>query len=85
MTTIYDTPSPRDTVCGMTVAPDQAAGAVEHYRTNRYFCSDHCRGKFLANPGAYVAGEAPSIATAAMSLSSVSVVMNVLRLNRARL
>lgn len=33
----------------------------------------------------YIAGEAPSIAPAAMILSSVSVVMNALRLKRARL
>jgi Cu+-exporting ATPase len=45
----------RDPVCGMTVDPATAAGKVEHAGTAYYFCSDHCRTRFLAEPSRYVA------------------------------
>ncbi len=57
---VYGAPTPTDPVCGMTVSPERAAGTVEHEQTIYYFCSEHCQRKFLADPGAYLNGEAPS-------------------------
>jgi Cu+-exporting ATPase len=44
-----------DLVCGMTVEPATAAGKAEHAGRTYYFCSDHCRRKFVAEPARYVA------------------------------
>jgi Cu+-exporting ATPase len=43
-----------DPVCGMTVDPASAAGAVEHAGKTYYFCSRHCAAKFQANPDRYL-------------------------------
>jgi len=40
----------RDPVCGMEVAPEQAAGKADFRETTYYFCSEHCREKFVADP-----------------------------------
>jgi Cu+-exporting ATPase len=48
-----------DPVCGMTVDPATAAGQAEHAGTVYYFCSDHCRQKFVAEPSPYVTGAEP--------------------------
>jgi len=54
-----DTTWPVDPVCGMAVAPEQAAGSVT-YRGNRYlFCSTACLTRFRDEPSRYVQGEAP--------------------------
>ncbi len=45
----------RDPVCGMTVPPERAAARLEHAGTTYYFCSLHCRERFLAEPEKYVA------------------------------
>jgi Cu+-exporting ATPase len=50
----------RDPVCGMTVEPATAAGRAEHAGTTYYFCSDHCRRKFVAEPSRYVAEAEPA-------------------------
>jgi Cu+-exporting ATPase len=50
----------RDPVCGMAVDPATAAGRTEHAGTVYYFCSDHCRAKFLAEPSRYVPGGEPA-------------------------
>lgn len=44
----------RDPVCGMTV---QASSAHQHVHGGEryYFCSDRCKGKFVAEPGKYIA------------------------------
>jgi Cu+-exporting ATPase len=44
-----------DPVCGMTVDPATAAGAVEHKGKAYYFCSTHCVHKFRADPEKYLA------------------------------
>jgi P-type Cu+ transporter len=44
----------KDPVCGMTVDPSRAAGALEHQDRTYYFCSQHCLEQFKANPTAYV-------------------------------
>ena len=53
----------RDPVCGMTVAPDEAAGSVTHNGTTYYFCSSHCADKFRANPDKYSQPPEESIAS----------------------
>src|SRR5687768_1749039 len=49
-----------DPVCGMTVDPATAAGQAEHAGSTYYFCSDHCRRKFVAEPARYIAVAEPS-------------------------
>jgi len=39
-----------DPVCGMTVQPETAAGVSDHSGEKYYFCSDHCKKKFDADP-----------------------------------
>jgi len=41
-----------DPVCGMQIDPAQAAGKSEYKGTTYYFCSDHCKKTFDANPEA---------------------------------
>jgi len=36
----------KDPVCGMDVAPAEAAGTLERDGQTYYFCSEHCRQKF---------------------------------------
>jgi Cu+-exporting ATPase len=38
-----------DPICGMTVDPATALHAERDGNTS-YFCSEHCREKFLSNP-----------------------------------
>ena len=42
-----------DPVCGMTIAPDDAVGHVEHKGQTYYFCSTSCKTKFDNNPSQY--------------------------------
>ena len=42
-----------DPVCGMMLEPATAAASADSEGTRIYFCSDTCRGRFLANPAAY--------------------------------
>jgi P-type Cu+ transporter len=50
-----------DPVCGMYVAPENAAGHVRHDGRDYYFCSKHCERKFSSNPEEYLkAKPAPS-------------------------
>ncbi|MEP6976405.1 MAG: heavy metal-binding domain-containing protein, partial [Spartobacteria bacterium] len=39
-----------DPICGMTVTPETAAAVVEREGAKIYFCSTHCRDKFVAGP-----------------------------------
>ena len=41
-----------DPVCGMTIDAAKAAGKSEYKGTTYYFCSDHCKKTFDANPEA---------------------------------
>lgn len=43
-----------DPVCGMTVAPEKAAGSYDHDGKTYHFCSTHCLSKFKADPEAFV-------------------------------
>ncbi|HKZ53069.1 MAG TPA: heavy metal translocating P-type ATPase [Candidatus Acidoferrales bacterium] len=49
----------KDPVCGMSVNPATAAARYEHEGKTYYFCCPHCRDKFQAQPGNYLA---PSLA-----------------------
>ena len=42
----------KDPVCGMDVDPVKAAGKSEHKGKVYYFCSEHCKKRFDANPEA---------------------------------
>jgi P-type Cu+ transporter len=56
--------TPLDPVCGMTVDPARAAGTSTYGGRTIYFCSEHCKSKFDADPAAYV-GQAKPEAPAA--------------------
>jgi P-type Cu+ transporter len=43
----------KDPVCGMDVAPEQAAGSADYAGTTYYFCSAGCLAKFRADPVRY--------------------------------
>lgn len=43
-----------DPVCKMQVDPESGAPSADYAGTHYYFCSEHCREKFLANPTAYL-------------------------------
>jgi P-type Cu+ transporter len=42
----------QDPVCGMDVSPDSAAATAQWQGKTYYFCSTHCREKFIAGPAA---------------------------------
>ncbi|CAN5416537.1 hypothetical protein BH09MYX1_BH09MYX1_29200 [soil metagenome] len=46
----------KDPVCGMTVDPKTAIHA-ERDGTKSYFCSEHCREKFLSAPAGSKPGD----------------------------
>lgn len=41
-----------DPVCGMAVSDESIK--ADYQGKSYYFCSDHCREQFIANPGNYV-------------------------------
>src|SRR5688572_21338804 len=43
-----------DPVCGMTIAPADAVGQVEHKGRTYYFCSASCLEQFRANPDRFL-------------------------------
>ena len=43
-----------DPVCGMTIAPADAAGQVEHRGQTYYFCNESCVERFTANAEAFI-------------------------------
>ena len=45
----------KDPVCGMSVEPGSAAASFEYEGETYYFCREHCRTKFAADPAKYVA------------------------------
>lgn len=40
----------KDPICGMTVDEKTTALHAERDGKTFYFCSDHCRAKFMSNP-----------------------------------
>ena len=48
------TPSTKDPVCGMDVAPETAAGHAEHAGQTYHFCSRNWLAKFEADPVKYL-------------------------------
>ena len=48
------TPLGRDPVCGMAVDPKTTPHRADHAGSTRYFCSEQCKTKFLANPLEYL-------------------------------
>ncbi|QOJ22418.1 MAG: heavy metal translocating P-type ATPase [Gammaproteobacteria bacterium] len=48
-----------DPVCGMQVDVHSAKYHAEHNERTYYFCSTHCRDKFVAAPSAYLASKTP--------------------------
>lgn len=49
-----DTVTVRDEVCGMTLAPEEAAATVQLQGKTYHFCSERCRAKFEEHPDWYV-------------------------------
>src|ERR1700704_3616299 len=45
----------KDPVCGMTIAPEKAAGQVEHGGKTYYFCSKGCAERFSREPEKFLA------------------------------
>jgi len=52
-----------DPVCGMTVAPEGAAGRHEYKGETYYFCHAGCEAKFRENPEFYLGTDKPSLVT----------------------
>jgi Cu+-exporting ATPase len=46
--------SVKDPVCGMVVDPATTPHRADHSDQTYYFCSQECRGKFVADPSAYL-------------------------------
>ncbi|MBI2487279.1 MAG: heavy metal translocating P-type ATPase [Deltaproteobacteria bacterium] len=44
----------KDPVCGMYVAPENAAGSYEHNGETYFFCNQYCLEKFRAEPSRYL-------------------------------
>ena len=45
-----------DPVCGMTIAPEDAVGSLEHRGQTYYFCNESCLERFRATPDAFLGG-----------------------------
>src|SRR5262249_26464210 len=50
----------KDPVCGMMVAPETAAGSVDHDGQTYYFCSRHCVDRFRQEPMRFLAPGGPA-------------------------
>ena len=55
-----------DPVCGMTIAPEDAVGRVEHQGQTYYFCNESCLEQFRADPDRFL-GPAPAPPAASAS------------------
>jgi Cu+-exporting ATPase len=54
-------PTAIDPVCGMTVAPDTAAGSYRHAGQTYYFCNVRCLDRFKAEPERYLKRATPTL------------------------
>jgi P-type Cu+ transporter len=52
-----------DPVCGMTIAPADAAGTHEHRGRTYYFCARSCLERFRQDPDAFLHAATPHVAT----------------------
>lgn len=43
----------KDPVCGMQVETAHAPAFVQHHGQRMYFCSEHCRDRFVKDPGSF--------------------------------
>jgi Cu+-exporting ATPase len=59
-----------DPVCGMAVHPASAKNHAEHDGQMYYFCSGHCKTKFLADPAQFVNAAAQSTSSGPRGLST---------------
>lgn len=50
----------KDPVCGMTVEPAKAAASFDFEGTTYFFCCEHCRKAFQADPREYLNSSAPA-------------------------
>ena len=48
-----------DPICGMTIAPADAVGHVDHNGETYYFCNESCLERFQADPKAFLGGASP--------------------------
>ncbi|WP_417461192.1 heavy metal translocating P-type ATPase [Kordiimonas sp.] len=55
----HDAPVVHDPVCGMSVDPAASKRKVSHAGHDYYFCSDHCKAKFEAEPDTYTTAKDP--------------------------
>ena len=62
----------RDPVCGMSVDPRVAACRAQHAGATVFFCSEHCRASFLADPDRYCEAGAAAPESAAAGPSTES-------------
>ena len=62
----------KDPVCGMTVAPEKAAGQSEYQGQTIYFCGKSCKTRFDANPTAFIKPEKAPQPVPASSLSPLN-------------
>jgi Cu+-exporting ATPase len=58
---VVASPTVVDPVCGMDVEPDAAAGSTRRGDSTYYFCSNHCKQRFDADPSAFVGAEPVSL------------------------
>jgi Cu+-exporting ATPase len=58
LTLVGQTKQEIDPVCQMTVDPAQAAGSTVHDGHTYYFCSAHCKQRFVQDPARYLGGQA---------------------------
>ena len=54
-----------DPVCGMTIAPEDAVGHVDHKGRTYYFCSESCVDQFRATPDAFTGARSVPATTSA--------------------
>ena len=59
----------KDSVCGMTIDAEGAAGTSEYNSETYYFCSPVCKEKFDANPAQFTGAEEKEEVTAAVAAS----------------
>ncbi len=57
-----------DPVCGMTIAPGDAAGQASYNGQTYYFCSPGCLERFRSTPDAFVGSKVEEVAVSATTM-----------------